>query len=404
VVAPADRVAQRAVPVGRVAADGEESQPLVQAGLQPVQPQRRVAGCGQLDRQRHAVQSPAQRRRATPVRRGYLARRLDRAGPEQGDRIPAIVLRDRQPGDGVDPLVRKHQPGPAGRQHRDSGTAGDHQVDALADPAEQVLAVVQQEQAVPPGQRGHQRRHRRGHQPLRHAHRLGHGRDHSGRIRHPHQIDEPRPVPPPLGQLGGDADRQPGLTDPARTGRGDQAVPGERRGQRRPLADATDERRDRDWQPAPAGLDQTARDGVPGQAAAIRRLQLAQHRRHVALHRASRDDQRLGDLRVRQVPGDQSKDLGLPRRQPGALGRTHGGHAVQCRSSRTDPGRRDRPTTPSVLSTMCQSGPVSARLQARLRSRWPRRPAAPPTRGPGAPRESRARRPVRSAGDGCPCR
>ena len=61
----------------------------------------------------------------------------------------------------------------------------------------------------------------------------------------------------------------------------------------------------------------------------------------------------------------------LPRASvnPGALGRTHGGHAVQCRSRRADPGRRDRPTTPSVLSTVFQPGPVSARRQARLQSR-----------------------------------
>jgi hypothetical protein len=44
---------------------------------------------------------------------------------------------------------------------------------------------------------------------------------------------------------------------------------------------------------------------VPSRASAVRELQLAQHRRHVALHRGSRDDQRVGDLRVRQVPADR---------------------------------------------------------------------------------------------------
>jgi hypothetical protein len=168
----------------------------VEAGLQPVQSQRRVAGCGQLDRQRHAVQSAAQSRRPALVRWSCFAGRLDRAGREQGDRIPAVALRDGQPGDEVDPLVREHQPGPACRQHHDAGTAADDQVDALPDAFEQVFAVVEQEQPVTPGQRGHQCRLRRDHQPLGHAHRLGHGRDHRGGIRHPHEVDEPRPVPP----------------------------------------------------------------------------------------------------------------------------------------------------------------------------------------------------------------
>ena len=36
-----------------------------------------------------------------------------------------------------------------------------------------------------------------------------------------------------------------------------------------------------------------------------------------------RDEQGVGDLRVRQVPGDQGEDLGLPCRHLGALSRTH---------------------------------------------------------------------------------
>ena len=47
------------------------------------------------------------------------------------------------------------------------------------------------------------------------------------------------------GEFGRDAQRQPGLADATRAGRGHQAVLGERRGQRRPLAGPTDERRDR---------------------------------------------------------------------------------------------------------------------------------------------------------------
>ena len=80
---------------------------------------------------------------------------------------------------------------------------------------------------------------------LGNADRLGDRRGDHRRVRHVDQIDEPRPVAARRGELGGDAERQPGLADAARTGRGDHAVLGERRGQRRPLAAAADERRDR---------------------------------------------------------------------------------------------------------------------------------------------------------------
>ena len=190
------------------------------------------------------------------------------------------------------------------------------------------------------GERGDQREVDRRGPLLGNADRLGDRRGDHRRVRHVDQVHEPHAVAAGRGEVGGDAQREPGLADAARTGRGDQAVLGERRGQRRPLGGATDERRDRHGQPAPAGLDQKARHGlgVPGQAAAIGELQLPQHRRHVALDGALRDEQRLGDLRVRQVPGDQGEDLGLPRRHPGALAGPTGRHAAQCRL----PPRRSR--------------------------------------------------------------
>ena len=60
VVAPGDRVAQRAVAIGDAPAGGQEAQALVEPSLQPVESERRAAGRGQLDRQRHAVEGPAQ--------------------------------------------------------------------------------------------------------------------------------------------------------------------------------------------------------------------------------------------------------------------------------------------------------------------------------------------------------
>ena len=202
---------------------------------------------------------------------------------------------------------------------------------------------------------------------LRNADRLGDRRGDHRRVRHVDQVDEPHTLAASRGDLGGDAQREPGLADATRTGRGHQAVLGERRGQRRPLGRTADERRDGQGQPATAGLDQKARHGlgVPGQAAAIGELQLAQHRGHVALDGARRDEQRLGDLRVGQVPGDQGEDFGLTRRHLRALGRTHRRHAVQCRPAAPipvgatgPPGVRAEYRCPtSVVGTDVPAGP-----------------------------------------------
>ncbi len=86
VVAPADGVAQRAVAVGHAGAGGQEPQPLVEAGFQPVEAERREPGRGQLDGQCHAVQRPAQCGHAPGVQRRGVARRGGRPGRRTGRR------------------------------------------------------------------------------------------------------------------------------------------------------------------------------------------------------------------------------------------------------------------------------------------------------------------------------
>ena len=87
VVAPRDGVAQRAVAVGDAAAGGQEAQALVEPGLQPVESERRAAGGGQLDRQRHAVEGPAQHGDARGV--DELRAGCRGAGHEQARRHPS---------------------------------------------------------------------------------------------------------------------------------------------------------------------------------------------------------------------------------------------------------------------------------------------------------------------------
>ena len=92
--------------------------------------------------------------------------------------------------------------------------------------------------------------------------------------------------------------------------------------------------------------------GLPGQAAPIGNLQLAQQRRHMASTVRTEMNSASAICAFVRCRPIRAKDLGLTRRQLDALDRTHRGHAVQCRPRRSEPGSRDQPTTPSVLSTV----------------------------------------------------
>jgi hypothetical protein len=108
-----------------------------------------------------------------------------------------------------------------------------------------VLAIVDHEQRVAGGERGDKRAVDGGGALLRDADRLGNRRGDHRRVCYVDQIHEPHPLTAGRGEFGRDAQRQPGLADATRAGGGDQAVFGERCSQHRPLAGATDERRDR---------------------------------------------------------------------------------------------------------------------------------------------------------------
>jgi uncharacterized OsmC-like protein len=205
-----------------------------------------------------------------------------------------------------------------------------------------VLAVVEDQKRVAFSERRDERDLDRHAALLWHADRLGDRRGDHRRVSHMDEVDEPHAVAASRGGVGGDAQREPRLADATRTGRGDHAVLGQCHRQRRPFGCATDERRDRHGQRAVARPDAKSRHrrSVPRQAAAIGKRQLSKQRGHVTFHGARRDEQRIGDLRVRQVPGDQVKDLCLPGRHLRALGRAHGRHALQCRPASPVPTAR----------------------------------------------------------------
>ena len=198
---------------------------------------------------------------------------------EQLDRVTraAIVGFDGQPGHREHPFEGHQQPGPAGGEHGQPGTAGEQPFQQDHHAVQQVLAVVQHEQRLPLGQPAEDVVRRRAALTLAEAERVRNRRRDHQRIGHRHQVDVPDAVGEPVSHVGRDTQGQAGLADPARPDGRDQAVLVQRLGQCRPLGHPPDERRQRRRQRGgdrsrPGG--QVRRDG--GQGAAIVHLELAQ--------------------------------------------------------------------------------------------------------------------------------
>ena len=113
--------------------------------------------------------------------------------------------------------------------------------------------------------------------------------------------------------------------------------------------------------------------GPVGQLVAVRQLQLAQHRRHVALHRLGRDPQLPGDLLVGVAPGDEAQDLALP-----------GGQLVELR---VEARRRGRPVAGSAKASSTKPASRGRTRRRPRRSGGWRRPDPGPrcawSRSPG---------------------
>ena len=175
-----------------------------------------------------------------------------------------------------------------------------------------MLAVVQHEQPLAPGERGDQCRILGERQLLGHADHFRHGPDDGSRLGNPDQVDEPHPIAMPRSNVARDADRQPRLADPARADRRDEPLTGQGVRQlgalRRPAQEGR--RGHRQHAALPSAIDA----GTARQAAPVRHVELAQQRSHVAFRRAYRDEQRRGDLRVRQMLTHQREYLGFASR------------------------------------------------------------------------------------------
>ena len=150
-VAPVERGPERTVPVVRARTAGQQVHPVGQPGFDPVQAERRDAGGGQLDRQRHAVKTPADGRDPGGIRLRQRAPGRGGAGQEQLHRVTraAVAGRDAQARHREHPLERHQQPGAAGDQHRQPRAAREQPLEQHRHPVQQVLAVVQDQQRLP---------------------------------------------------------------------------------------------------------------------------------------------------------------------------------------------------------------------------------------------------------------
>ena len=443
---------QRLVPGRLVAgAAGEQRQAALQAGQERRRRQEPAPGGGQLDRQRQAVEPPADRfhrRRVRLVQRESGAHRLGALG-EQAHGVGAervvLVLEGWSRRDGalrVGPgryPQRRHLEGvlcgepqhrPAGDQHGEA-RAGRQQVRQRQRGRQHVLEVVQHQQQALGAEEVSQQRQGRPIAGAGEAQRRRQGGEHQRRIFERRQGDEDRAVAEGGEQARRRPEGQAGLAHAARAGEGEQAHAPARQpvADRRHLPLPADEGRRRDRQRP----DRRARPGTgaggqrPRAAAAVhRRLQL------VALGRrqAQRPRQEADGVSVRRHPLPRFEGAHGAGAQPGRLrqrllrqagghaepaqpvaeaGSLVGGHrpAFRSRPARAPPGGRGgtcaaRPACPAGTRHVrrrvdragrscrsCLSSPVPTEQTA---PEQPRSPDAGPRRDTGeAPRNPRGR-------------
>ncbi|EPH41606.1 putative Regulator protein [Streptomyces aurantiacus JA 4570] len=227
--APVDDRAEGALPRrGAAEAAGEQGEPVVDAGQQPVHPHRAYARRRQLQRQREPVQADAQ----------FGDRlRVVRAEPR-----PGAVLKPGPPPEqfhGARQVERRHRPHPlaahverllAGREDAEPRYVTQQYVRQLGDRVHEMLAVVEYDEQPPPAQRPRQppgRGHRGTRllmQPEHPGHRLGHGvRAAPGRAVEARELDQPHPVGKPVREPLRRRDGEPRLAHPAGPGEGHKA-------------------------------------------------------------------------------------------------------------------------------------------------------------------------------------
>jgi hypothetical protein len=188
--------------------------------------------CGQLHRQRDAVESPADLRHHAELPGSDLLTELcgGSAVEEQANRRGAVEIvgvvggRQSQRLDREDDLAQEPKRLPARAQHRHLASGLGHLADERAHDPEHVFAVIHHEKRAVPAQPVEDALTKRTppapYQPQRGRHCRGHGGGADGR-----EVDHPHAVSEPVTCLGGYLDGEPGLADTAGTDERDGSRP-----------------------------------------------------------------------------------------------------------------------------------------------------------------------------------
>ena len=226
-IAPVHGRRQRPLPgCRRPVTAGQQHESVIQPLQQLREAQRLGPGRGQLDRQRHPVQPRHDLRHQRARLAGQGERRVGLPGPvgEQRHRLrpggPSRIIRlgQRQGRQPAACLSRDPDRLPAGRQHPHIIGGGQQRPAQLRDRRRHVLAVVQHQQQLPPGQHPGQRLREGRARRLMHLKRHRHRRRDQRRLLDSSQLDQPHPVGEPARYPPGHLTGQPGLAHPARPG------------------------------------------------------------------------------------------------------------------------------------------------------------------------------------------
>ena len=224
-MAASDRCQARRQPV----AGRQQSEPVIDPVQQLGHAQRLHPRRRQLNRQRHPVQPRHQLRYRWPGLPVQCETHIGAARPvgEQRDRLRPLHARRRvtRPGQGqrrqpVPGLSGHPQRLPAGRQHPHIITGRQQPGAQSRRRGDHVLAVIQHQQQLLPGQHPRYRLGRRHPHPrlVPHSQRCRHHCRHQRRVPHRCQLRQPHPVGEPARHPPGYLTGQPGLARTARTG------------------------------------------------------------------------------------------------------------------------------------------------------------------------------------------
>ena len=220
VVAPVDRGPQRLLAGQRGAAAGAEHvEAVAQARRDLLERQRGRARRGELDRQRHAVQTPADLPDcAAGAVRGIEAR------PHRGSALAEQPLGFRQAGHPPGDFVGAAQRLAARGQDAHAGPGTQNLLGQAGTRVDQMLAVVKNEQRLARGQVRDQRLQGRARSGDRHADGQRRRLRHERGVAEARQIDEPSAIGQLRQRVGGGLERQPRLA--AAPGPGERHEPG----------------------------------------------------------------------------------------------------------------------------------------------------------------------------------